>query len=64
MEVLLGIDPTQTPEWGEYSAHVTRRNGVVHEGQAIGNIDAGRSIAAVEALWTRLTEVARGADGT
>jgi hypothetical protein len=32
LEVLLGVDPNQTPEWEEYSAHVTRRNGVVHEG--------------------------------
>lgn len=62
LEVLLGIDPTETPEWAEYSAHVTRRNGVVHEGQDIGNIEAGRSIAAVEALWIRLTEVTRQDD--
>ncbi len=64
LEILLGVDPTGTPEWAEYSAHVTRRNGVVHEGQAVGNVDAGRSIAAVEALWTRLTQVARHADST
>lgn len=62
LEVLLGVDPTQTPEWPEYAAHVTRRNGIVHEGQAVGRMEAGRSIAAVEKLWARLTVVARQAE--
>jgi hypothetical protein len=62
VEALLGIDPSDTPEWPEIAAHFQRRHGVVHEGQQIERGDAFRSIAAVQSFWARLADAARQAE--
>jgi hypothetical protein len=54
IELLLGIDVRQTPEWPEFKTHLLRRHGVVHQGAEIDRDQALASLQAVEALWRRL----------
>jgi hypothetical protein len=35
VELLLGLDVTQIPEWQRFQAHIDRRNDVVHKGQEV-----------------------------
>ncbi len=56
IELLLGVDVTQLPEWQRFNAHIDRRNDVVHRGQAVGLNQAKESVAVVRELWTRLAD--------
>ena len=49
-ELLLGVDVTQVSLWPEFSAHMSRRNVVVHEGRAVGSNEAAASIRVVQEL--------------
>ena len=59
VQLLLGTDVKQLPEWAEYLAHVGRRNEVVHQGRAFAEKDAEASIVAVRRMWVELTKAAR-----
>jgi hypothetical protein len=59
VQLLLGEDVTQAPEWPAFRAHLTRRNAVVHEGQVVGRPEAAASIEVVRELWIRLANAAR-----
>jgi hypothetical protein len=59
VELLLGVDPTSLPEWPAFTAHLQRRNDVVHGGQAIERDDAAASLRVVRQLWVELAEHAR-----
>jgi len=59
VELLLQTDVRRTRKWPEFSAHVRRRNAVVHEGRAVGSRDSRASIKAVEGLWATLAEAER-----
>jgi hypothetical protein len=60
VQLLLHLDPTSVPEWPYFIAHLQRRNDIVHGGQAVGHDDAAASITAVQQLWVRLSDAARG----
>lgn len=62
VELLLGVDVTQLPEWTRFPAHLKRRQAIIHEGQAVGEKDAAESVEVVRNLWTRLTEEVRKGD--
>jgi hypothetical protein len=49
---------TDCHEWEDYEAHVARRNGVVHQGQAIDAKSARESVDAVLAVWLWLNRAA------
>jgi len=59
IEVLLGVDVTQIPEWSRFLNHVERRNDVIHKGQKVDEQHAEDSIRVVQQLWARLAEAAR-----
>ena len=59
VQLLLGIDVTQSQYWTEFAAHLKRRNAVVHEGRSMGSKEAASSITAVRALWAALAEAER-----
>ena len=59
IELLLGVDVVQLPEWSRFQAHVERRNGVVHRGQGVEPDQARDSVAVVRELWMRLAAAAR-----
>lgn len=59
VEVLLGVDVTQTAEWSRFRDHVERRNDVIHKGQTVDKHHAEESIRVVQQLWARLAETAR-----
>ena len=59
LEVVLGVDITQAPEWCKFRNHVERRNDVIHKGQTVDRHHAEESIRVVQQLWARLAEAAR-----
>ena len=59
IDVLLGVDVTQIPEWSRFRDHVERRNDVIHKGQTVDKHHAEESIRVVQHLWARLAEAAR-----
>lgn len=59
VQLLLGVDVTQTHQWPEFGAHLARRNAVVHEGLAVGPAEAKASIKVVQALWAELAQAER-----
>lgn len=59
VQLLLGIDVTESRHWPEFNAHLSRRNAVVHEGQSVGSKEAAASIRVVQALWAVLAEAER-----
>lgn len=61
VEILLGVDPTRMKQWAGLTAHVTRRNAVVHEGVPMNEADARKSLSAVEGFWAELASAARPA---
>jgi hypothetical protein len=60
VELLLGVDVTQLPEWPRFQDHVERRNDVAHRGQAVAKEQAEDSLNVVRELWAKLSAVARG----
>jgi hypothetical protein len=58
-ELLFEIDVTQASLWPAYTAHLNRRNAVVHEGKAMDKKAAQESINIVQALWAELAKVER-----
>jgi hypothetical protein len=59
VELLLQIDVRRTRQWPEFSAHINRRNAVVHKGHSVRSQEARASIKVVEALWATLAEAER-----
>ena len=47
---LMGDKIGETQHWPKYTVHIGRRNGVVHEGQGVGEADARESVESVQAL--------------
>ena len=63
VELLLGVDLTQVPEWPRFREHLERRNAIVHRGSAVDRDAAAASVVVVQALWIRLAHAARRAEG-
>jgi hypothetical protein len=61
LDALLGVEIARADGWGEYMAHVSRRNAVAHRGQTVDDASARASIVAVSRLWLWLNGVARAA---
>lgn len=61
VQLLLGMDVTESRHWPEFSAHLSRRNAVVHEGRSLGSTEAAASIKVVQAMWAVLAEAERSA---
>lgn len=59
VQLLLGIDVTESQYWPEFKAHLSRRNAVVHEGRTMGPKEAEASIKVVQALWATLAQAER-----
>lgn len=59
VQLLLGVDVTESQYWPEFKAHLSRRNAVVHEGRTMGPKEAEASIKVVQALWAHLAQVER-----
>lgn len=59
VQLLLGADVTASALWPEYTAHLRRRNAIVHEGRTMSPKDAASSIKVVQALWASLAEAER-----
>jgi hypothetical protein len=59
VELLLGVDVTESRYWPEFKAHINRRNVVVHEGKSMGAKEAAASIKVVQALWAFLAQAER-----
>lgn len=59
---LLDIEVTELPEWRAFTAHVTRRNAIVHEGQAIERREAAASVATIRSVSRRLALAGREAE--
>jgi hypothetical protein len=59
IELLVGVDVTQLPEWPRFQAHVERRNDVAHRGQTIEKERAEDSVNVVQELWVKLSSAAR-----
>ena len=59
VELLLGVDVTQLPEWPAFRNHLERRNDVAHRGQAVEKEHAEASLRVVKGLWVNLAEAAR-----
>jgi hypothetical protein len=64
LEALFGVRVTDYPRWGDYDAHLTRRNDVIHSGQDVDEDAARESIELVEHFWLWLNEVATGASAS
>lgn len=47
---LMGDNVGETEHWPNYTKHIERRNGVVHNGQGVGEADARESVESVQAL--------------
>jgi hypothetical protein len=58
LDALFGVKMTDSPAWSEYNAHVSRRNSIVHRGQAIDAASAKASLNAVSELWLWLNQAA------
>jgi hypothetical protein len=61
IQLLLGVDVTESEYWPEFKAHLSRRNAVVHEGRTMGPKEAEASIKVVQALWATLAQAERAA---
>lgn len=59
VELLLGVDVTQSRHWPPFTAHLERRNAIVHDGTHVGKKEAAASIRVVQALWAWLSEEER-----
>src|SRR5262249_15596215 len=57
---LMGDEIGNAEAWGNYKAHVLRRNGVVHEGGSVEHVQAKESVEAVEAMIGYVEQVRRG----
>jgi hypothetical protein len=59
VELLLGVDVTQSRHWPAFTAHLDRRNSIVHDGTHVGEEEAATSIRVIQALWAWLAEEER-----
>jgi hypothetical protein len=59
VQLLLGVDVTESQFWPGFKAHLQRRNLVAHEGASMGSNEASASIKVVQALWAQLAEAER-----
>lgn len=60
LEALVGCRPDRAAWWGEYTAHLARRNHIAHAGTQITRHEAANSLSAVDNCMAWLTDLWAG----
>jgi hypothetical protein len=58
----LGLRVVDLPQWEQYTAHLARRDQVVHAGKSFGEPEASASLQTVRAIWLEIAAAALQAE--